>query len=145
MKQMKKTIIILTLFISGIILFACNSSQPKNEATEAVVESGKVEVYYFHYTRRCNTCESVERETINALNALYSLQMKSGAVAFKSFNIEEDVNNAIVEKLEVEGQSLLIISGTTRIDITDNAFLNATTKPEKLKEKLKLSIDPLLK
>jgi len=44
----------------------------------------------------------------------------------------------------VEGQSLLIISGNKQIDLTDKAFMYAKGNPEKFKQELKKTIDPII-
>ena len=51
----------------------------------------------------------------------------------------------MAEKCKAEGQSLLIISGNKRLDLTDTGFMYAKSNPEKLKTELKKAIDPLLK
>ena len=47
-------------------------------------------------------------------------------------------------ELGVSGQTLLIVSGDTRINITNEGFLNARSDPGKLKQIMKEKIDPLL-
>ena len=47
-------------------------------------------------------------------------------------------------ELGVSGQTLLIVSGETRINITNEGFMNARSNPEKLKQIMKEKIDPLL-
>ena len=48
------------------------------------------------------------------------------------------------EQLGVSGQSLFIIEGDTKINITNEGFLNARSNPDKLKQIIKEKIDPLL-
>jgi hypothetical protein len=103
-----------------------------------------IEVYYFHMTRRCPTCQAVESESEAALKKLYPAQMESGTITFKSLNLEEEVNNPLAEKLQVSGQTLLIVKGDQKIDLTGDGFMYARTDPAKLQEKFKAAIDPLL-
>lgn len=104
----------------------------------------KVEVYYFHYTRRCVTCQAVETETIKAVKQLYSEQYKKGLISFKSVNLDEKSSDALAKKCKAEGQALLVISGSKRIDLTEQGFMYARSKPEALKAELKKVINPLL-
>jgi len=104
----------------------------------------KVEVYYFHFTRRCITCQAVETESLKAINQLYPVQAKKGLITFKAVNLDEKTSEAIAKKCKVEGQALLVISGSKRFDITDQGFMYAKSNPEKLKAELKKTIDPLL-
>ena len=103
----------------------------------------KVEVYYFHYTRRCVTCQAVEAETLKAVKQLYPEQYKKGLITFKSLNLDEKSSDALSKKCKAEGQALLVITGSKRIDLTEQGFMNARSKPEVLKAELKKSIDPL--
>ena len=104
----------------------------------------KVEVYYFHFTRRCVTCQAVETESLKAINQLYPVQAKKGLITFKAVNLDEKTSEAIAKKCKAEGQALLVISGSKRFDITDQGFMYAKSNPEKLKAELKKTIDPLL-
>lgn len=142
--MIKKLNILLSLvFILGLF---CLVPVNKTKATNpAISEKAKVEVYYFHYTRRCATCQAVEDEAKKDLNSLYPELMKSGKIVFKSVNLDEDQSAGIAETCKAEGQSLLIICGKKRFDLTENAFMNARTKPELLKQEIKKTIDPLIK
>ncbi len=109
-----------------------------------VFAAAKIEVYYFHYTRRCVTCQAVETESQKIISALYAKELKEGKIKFTSVNLDEKSNNALADKCKAEGQALLVISGKNRIDLTDEGFMYATSKQEKLKAALKKAIDPLL-
>ena len=142
---MKTLLINLTLVTLVLSSIGCNSVNGKESDSKATVkESEKVEVYYFHYTRRCATCIAVEDETKNALNNLYGEQMKNKSIVFQSVNLDEDNSKELAEKLEISGQTLLIVSGEKKENLTTDAFMNAKSDPDKLKEIIKSTIDPLL-
>lgn len=104
-----------------------------------VKEPSNVEVFYFHYTRRCATCNAVESVSKEALKEFYGDKIKMTSV-----NLDEETGKAKGDKLKVSGQTLLIVSGQTKINITSEGFMYARTKPEKLKEIIKSKINPLL-
>ena len=104
----------------------------------------KVEVYYFHYTHRCVTCQAVESETLKSIQQLYPAEFKKGLITFKSVNLDEKTSDALAKKCKAEGQALLVISGGKRIDLTEQGFMYAKSSPDKLKAELKKTIDPLL-
>lgn len=132
---------ILILFIS----ISCNNVNGKTENNETKITNvEKIEVYYFHYTRRCATCMAVENETKSALEELYADQIKSEKIVFKSINLDEPDSDQIAQELEISGQSLLIVAGEKKENITNDAFMNARSNPEKLKEIIKSTINPLL-
>lgn len=105
----------------------------------------KVEVYYFHFTRRCVTCQAVETETLKSIQQLYPEQFKKGLITFKSLNLDEKTSEALAQKCKAEGQALLVISTNKRVDLTEQGFMYAKSQPEKLKEELNKVIQPLLK
>lgn len=138
---MKKISTIAAIILSLLASLSCSAQDKKTPSTG----TNKVEVYYFHYTRRCMTCNTVESETKKALSELYPALMQSGAVTFKSINLDEDASKALADKCKAPGQSLLIMSGTSRTDLTNQAFMNAVNDPDKLKAEIKKTIDPLIK
>lgn len=117
---------------------SCSGQTNKNEDTK-VTKSDKVEVYYFHFTRRCMTCQAVEDVSKNAVAELYG-----GKVSFAGYNLDEEAGKAKGKELEVSGQTLLIVSGDTKINITNEGFMNARSNPDKLKQIIKEKIDLLL-
>lgn len=142
---MKKVVLAFLVVLSVPTFFTVFAGTPSEGKVPVVSNDAKVEVYYFHFTRRCVTCQAVETETKAAIDELYPDQSKKGLVTFKSVNLDEKSNRSIVKKCKAEGQSLLVISGNKRYDITDQGFMYAKSNPEKLKTALKKTIDPLIK
>jgi hypothetical protein len=58
-------------------------------------------------------------------------------VTFKALNLEDAATKPIAEKLQVSGQTLLIVKGTQKIDLTNEGFLYAVTNPAKFKSIIK--------
>lgn len=142
---MKKIILISAVVIAVIAVFAFRKANTRATEYIAVNAGDKVEVYYFHLTRRCVTCQAVENETRNAIQALYPDEMEKGTVSYIVLNLEDEKSKAAAEKCKATGQCLLVISGDTRIDLTDKGFMYARTSPDKLRSEIKNAIDPLLK
>jgi hypothetical protein len=134
---MKKTFLFSFLIILGFC-FSVNAQNIKQEAS--TLASNKVEAYYFHMSTRCVTCKTVEAQAKKDLETLYG-----GKVNFQSLNLEDDKNKEIVEKLKISGQTLLIVKGDSKINITNEGFLYAVTNPEKFKSVIKSKVDGLLK
>lgn len=104
----------------------------------------KVEVYYFHNTSRCVTCKTVEAEAKQDIETLYPDFIKKGDMSFTSLNLEEENGKSVAKKLDVSGQTLLLVRGEKKIDITNEGFLYARTNPAKLKKIIKEKVDQLL-
>lgn len=101
--------------------------------------STSVKAYYFHATRRCATCQAVESVSKDALKEYYG-----DKVAWTSINRDEDKDNPMIKKYKVSGQTLLIIKGDEVVNLTNDAFMNARTKPDKLKAKIKQTVDSMI-
>lgn len=129
-------------FLFGSI--SCEAQNKKKQQPEKVL-SEKIEVYYFHYSRRCVTCNTVESEAKKHLETLYPELVKDGKITFASINLEEANSKAIAEKCKATGQSLLVISGDKRADLTQSAFMYARSQPDRFKNEIKSAIDPMIK
>lgn len=134
-----KTIRVLFFALVALSMnISCSAQTNKNDETK-VSKSDKVEVYYFHYTRRCITCQSVEEVSKNAVAELYG-----DKVSFAGYNLDEEAGKTKGDEIGVSGQTLLIVSGDTKINLTNEGFMNARSNPDKLKAIIKEKIDPLL-
>ena len=140
MKTLKPSILFLC---TAMMLFSCKSQTKENQTGESVV-SNDVQVYYFHNTVRCATCNAVENETKVALEMFYKDQMTAGTMEFTSLNLEDDRGKEMAQSLHVSGQTLLITRGNTHVNLTNEGFMNARTNPTKFHEILKTQIDKLL-
>lgn len=118
-------------------IVACNAQDSKKETKE--VKSDKIEAYYFHFSARCMTCKTVEAEAKADIESLYS-----GKIPFQSVNLDEESGKALAEKLQVSGQTLLIVKGDQKINITNEGFMYARSNPEKFKAVIKEKVDGLL-
>ncbi len=139
-----KKVILLSFLLISIFCGNANAAEPTKTLNTAEKNKGKVEVLYFHFTRRCITCRAIEAETQTSLKTLYPKQSKRRLITFKSLNLDEKTSETLARKYKVEGQSLLIISGNKQIDLTDKAFMYAKGNPEKFKQELKKTIDPII-
>jgi len=139
MKTLKLTIMMLV----AVSLSTCNA-QSLNDKKSVVADIEELQVYYFHFTKRCVTCNAVESETKVALEMFYADQVKKGAIAFTSLNLEEENGKEIAKQLKVSGQTLLLVKGDGMVNLTNEGFMNARTKPDKFHEVLKTQIDKLL-
>jgi len=140
---MKQLIFIFIFAMLGSLVSARAQccSKAVAELTESVSfgaekETSGVKAYYFHATRRCATCQAVEAVTKEALKEYYGEK-----VTFQSINQDEDSKNPLIKKFRVSGQALLIVKGDKVVNLTNEAFLNARTNPDKLKAKIKSTID----
>jgi len=134
----------ISFILITLLGISCNA-QSNRKPAPAVSSNGDVEVYYFHMTIRCEACKTMEAEARKNIEMLYPAQLKAGKISFTSLNLEEATGRSLGEKLGVNGQTLLIIKGDQKINITNEGFLYAGSKPQKFTEIIKSKIDPLIK
>jgi len=135
---MKSRIILILLLVagSGFLAMAQKTTQ-------------KLEVIYFHATRRCPTCMAIEDNTKKTLDTYFAAQMKDGTIKMSVINVDEDKNKAMAEKYEATGSALFLTTVSngkeSRNDMTDFAFSYGRNNPDKFMTGLKDKINDLLK
>ena len=136
---MKLVNLFILLGLALGLITSC-SAQPENDSSKPVVSvEQEVEVFYFHYTRRCATCQAVETVSGEAVAELFGER-----VPFREYNLEETDGKQKATDLGVSGQTLLIVSGDEKINITNEGFMYARSNPDKLKQIISDKITPLL-
>lgn len=136
--------LLMSFMLITMVSISCNAQETQKSASAAST-IGDVEVYYFHMTTRCVTCKTVEAEARKNVEMLYADQFKNGKISFTALNLEEATGKSMGEKLGVNSQTLLIVKGDQKINITNEGFLYAVSKPQKFAEVMKSKIDLLLK
>ena len=152
LNQLLVPIHFLYVLLLGTLLFPLTSlAQKTSETGKSASETGKassetgkvsntatkVTVYYFHGSRRCKTCLSVESVSKGVVDDTYG----NKNVVFLSVDIDEEKNEKLAERFEVAGSALLVHSATNTEDLTTQAFQYARSKPEKLRSALVRAID----
>ena len=135
---------LLLTFLLIFPILACSGQPSKKEDKGSVSNSDKIEAYYFHFTARCVTCKTIEAKAKENLETLYPNQFKQGLITFQSLNLEEISTKPIANKLGVSGQTLLIVKGDKKINLTNEGFMYAVVKPDKFKEIINEKVDGLM-
>ncbi len=139
MKQVTLFVSILALMLGSI---SCNNQGNKKEVAQAVSTSN-VNIYYFHFTRRCATCMAVEENARKAIETLYPNEVQAGEYSFTSLNLDEASTKEIADKLGVGGQTMMVVRGDKKLDITSAVWMSAHDL-EKMKVEIKSGIDKVL-
>lgn len=129
----------VTLFMG---ISSCNG-QPA-ATSNAANTSDKIEAYYFHFTARCVTCNTIEARAKENLETLYPNQYQSGLITFQSINLEDPSSKPLAKRLGINGQTLLIVKEDQKINLTNEGFMYATVKPERFREIINEKVDGLL-
>jgi len=124
--------------------FSCSGQTNQKQAGTDKEIAAQVGIYYFHFERRCSTCISVEENSKKAVEELYPEQVKSGEYFFKAVNLDEEEGKEIGEKLGVGMQTLLVVHGDKKVDITGEGFMYVDNY-DRLKAEVKKAVDKALK
>ena len=135
-----KTIQVLLFTVAALSMnLTCQAQTDNNEKNSKVSKTGEVEVFYFHYARRCVTCKAVEDVSKEAIAELYG-----ETISFTGYNLDEQEGKDKSRDLAISGQTLLIVSGETKINITNEGFMYARSNPEKFKQIISEKVNSLL-
>lgn len=127
---MKSPAIILLLTAIVVAMFSCGGSAEQKSNESETIETAKVVIYYFHSKQRCKTCLAIQNLAVETIAANFS---ENKDVKFLELDFSEKANEAISEKYEVAGSSLIVASGNEHTNLTELAFANAIRNPETLK------------
>lgn len=145
--KMSKTVKFFTVLVISLMLTSCNG-QDKNKAASLNKSISKIEVFDFHSTHRCMTCNAIEANTKYTLNTYFAKELKDDIITFQVINVDEKENEKIAQKFEASGTALIlnvINNGMeTQINLTDFAFMNGNDQ-EVFSKELKAKIDRELK
>lgn len=136
---MKKIVFFSLMIIASFLYISCTAQTENSSGAEEIAQAGSANVYYFHYTRRCATCQAVETVSSEGIKELFG-----DRVLFAEYNLDEEEGKEKAEQLGVSGQTLLIVKGDKKINITNEGFMYARSNPEKLKQIISDNITPLL-
>jgi len=141
---MKKLVMTGFALLTMFFQFSCSGqANQKQSGTESEI-AAQVGVYYFHFERRCSTCIAVEENSKKAVEELYPEQVKTGEYFFKGINLDEESSKDIAKELGVGMQTLLVVHGDKKIDITGEGFMYAH-EYDKLKTEIEKAVGNILK
>lgn len=140
-----KTIKLITI-LSVVLFFTSCGGQEKKERQALDESISRIEVYNFHSTHRCMTCNAIEANTKYTLSTYFSDEMERNIITNQVINVDE--NEEIAEVFEAAGTALILNvikkGKETQIDLTDFAFMEGNNQ-ESFSNELKDKIEAELK
>jgi len=135
---------LFTLLIFGLGALTVNAQAENGQANQKDV----VQVIDFHSTHRCMTCNAIESKTAETLNKYFKQEMDDGLITFQTVNVDDKDNYDMAEEFEAAGTSLFINvlkdGKSTKVDLTDFAFMNATNDNNSFEQGLKEEVQKAL-
>jgi hypothetical protein len=135
---------LLVFFFAAVMLSACQTGQkPANvESGEPdLLSQADVTVFYFHGKQRCVTCLTVQEVTQQAMIERFA---NNKDVQFVEIDFSIPENEPLAEKYEIVFSSLIVATPESYVDITEQAFDLALSKPEVLKDLIEKEVKTLL-
>ena len=130
-------------YLTLLLLLSCSSGSQREEGS-FVSNAEYIQIVLFHMEQRCESCDAVEKETVNLLNEEYAAALRSGAVKFISLNYQSENGKRAAEVLQAAGQTLYVLKGDSVSNLTSAAFIYAHTHPEYYRDILRKELDKLL-
>jgi len=75
---------------------------------DSTTEESGVVLYYFHGTRRCKTCKSIEAYAQEAIEKKFNGELEDGALRWEVVNTDEPANAHFVKDFELVSSSLVL-------------------------------------
>jgi hypothetical protein len=100
---------ILLGFVLLSIGFALGRHSMGGSSKEEPILSTPVQVYYFHASFRCPTCNSLESMTRQVLETRFKRELASGAISFSSADFQKD--EALARRFDVASGCVVVASG----------------------------------
>ena len=102
-----------------LVIFSTNCvSEEKNTVREdtgnndntkiAQVDLQKINIYYFHTSYRCKSCNMIEGLTKEAVTEEFSQELQKGTITFTPINVETDMNKHFIEKYKLVSKSIIV-------------------------------------
>lgn len=118
MKDTSRQMLLFCILFFMILGFCNNNSETNNNsskeiktATGTVTKSENsqiINVYYFHTSYRCYSCNMIEGLTREAITEEFSQELEKGTLTFTSANIETDMNKFFIDKYKLVSKSIIV-------------------------------------
>jgi len=139
----------LLLAISIVTLVSYGQIKETVTSDKNISSSLKLQIYYFHLSNRCHTCNNIEAEVRKNLIATFSIFLSTDILRFAVLNCELKENETLARKYDAYGATLAFTvfkdgKEVKKIDLTNWAF-SKVNKPESFAAELKQKIQEIIK
>ena len=104
------TVLTVTCLSFGVFAVTRGDAEPEGAVeTVATREAGDVVLYYFHGTRRCSTCRSIEAYAQEAVEGKFNDALQSGTLKWTVLNTDESENAHFLKDFSLVSSSLVLV------------------------------------
>jgi len=107
LKLIQSTFIVLVLACCGCQEYQINNASASSDLN--ISQDGPtVIVYYFHGTRRCFSCITVEANAAKVIEDNFQQQITDGSLKWMPLNMDDPGNKEITEKFDIKTNTLVV-------------------------------------
>jgi CRISPR/Cas system CMR subunit Cmr4 (Cas7 group RAMP superfamily) len=126
-------------FLLGFLFFTTTLS-----FSQGTTIKGVVEIFDFHSTHRCVTCNTIERRTREVIEKHFAQELNAGKIVFRTVNVDESANAALAKEFQAYGTALFIrttVNGKKETtNLTEFAFMNVNKKDGSFQQRMQNEI-----
>jgi len=108
--------VILLAFVAAAIGYMFLRHRTSSSSSQATAKTATAPApgrsdyvaYYFHGTRRCHTCRTIEAQAQEAISTRFAEQLRQGRLKWAAVNLEDIGNEHYASDYAVTGSSLVI-------------------------------------
>ena len=116
-----------SLAIGGSVEGGEVSSAETAIAKDATDKGTEVILYYFHGTRRCNTCRTIESYAHEAVEGGFGDALEAGTLKWTALNTDESENAHFVKDFGLVSSSLVVVELDGGEDVRHETLQDAWT------------------
>ncbi len=123
--------------LAALVIPAVEGRELSSTASAAESDSKRIEreviLYYFHGTRRCNTCRNIEAYAQRAVEMKFKDDINAGALQWKVLNTDEAANAHFLKDFGLVSSSLVVVEmngdQVVRHDVLQDAWTLVRDEP----------------
>jgi len=103
--------LVLVLFAAASLLYTFTSDSDSRASESALQAENTDQIYafYLHGNKRCQTCNTIETYSHEAILAKFGDNTESGELIWKTLNFEEPENEHYITEFELYAHSLVLV------------------------------------
>ena len=99
--------VLLACFVASGVIFWGVKAYIDNKKPDSKIARTRT-VYYFHGTKRCYTCNNMEKFTKEAMEKAYPKEVAAGTIQFRSVNVDKPENEHFVTRFNMRGKVVVL-------------------------------------
>jgi hypothetical protein len=131
-----------SLVLTGLVILMAgvsSAAEPEQDGSVPIADGAgaparEVVLYYFHGTRRCQTCLSIESYATQAIEAEFGTQLADGTLVWKVVDFDKKTNRHFVEDFNLVSSSLVLVEASDddagRFEVLQDAWTLVRNKKQ---------------